>query len=68
VHRHGMEDPLHWGVTGLAGGDGSVGHPLHDLEEMPVVAPVFVDRHRAQQYRRAPERIPAEASKVRSDG
>src|SRR5204863_4136424 len=53
VDRDRMEDTLHRGAALGALGERVVTHALHDLERMPVVALVFVDRHRRSEYRSA---------------
>src|SRR4051794_5387030 len=46
VHGDGVEPPLDRRAALLAGGHGVRGDPLHDLEEVAVLAAVLVDRHR----------------------
>src|SRR5215218_891789 len=45
VDRLGVEDALDRRAALLARGHGWVGHLLHHLEEVPVLAAVLVDRH-----------------------
>ena len=46
MHRDGVEDALHGRAADLALGHGTVGHLLHHVEVMPVLAAVLVNRHR----------------------
>jgi hypothetical protein len=45
VHRDGVEDALDGAPALLTFGHGVVGHLLHDLERVPLLAAVFVERH-----------------------
>src|SRR3954454_15301019 len=49
-----VEDPADRRLAGLTRCDRIVGHALHHLELVPVVAAVFVDRHRFTEYRNGP--------------
>src|SRR5215213_9222038 len=64
VDRDGVEHPRDGGAALLAGGHGRVGHLLHDLEQMPVLTAVLVDRHAAAEYRRPISNLPPHMTDV----
>src|SRR4051812_48193970 len=64
VDRDGVEHPHDRRTALLAGGHGRVGHLLHDLEQMPVLAAVLVDRHAAAEYRRPISNLPPHMTDV----
>ena len=50
MDRHRVEHPLYRRVARLAGDHRIVGHPLHDLKGVTLLAPVLVNRHRFRKY------------------